>query len=185
MSLIKTDKGFTLIEVLVAVVIVSVGLLGLASLQIIARQGNYESFQRAQALAIAHAAVDRMKVNVNMLDRYQNDGNPIGASSIAVEPLNCTATDAVAGCETAITDHDLWELEQLLDSADSIISARMCITHQPDASAAGNIRVVIAWRGLAESLIPADELDDCGKTAIDNTFLKQVVVDSYVHVNNT
>ncbi len=56
-------RGFTLIEVLVAVVILSVGLLGLAGLQISGLRNNQEAYLRSQATIIAQDILERMRAN--------------------------------------------------------------------------------------------------------------------------
>lgn len=56
-------KGFTLVEVLVALVILSVGLLGVAGMQISSMQGNHNAFLRSQALQYAYEMLDMMRAN--------------------------------------------------------------------------------------------------------------------------
>src|SRR4051812_34767512 len=56
-------KGFTMIEVLVSLFIVTLGLLGLAALQAKAQQAELESYQRAQALVLVQDMVDRINAN--------------------------------------------------------------------------------------------------------------------------
>jgi type IV pilus assembly protein PilV len=56
-------KGFTLIEVLVSVVVFSIGLIGLASLQTISLKHNNTSYMRSQAILLAQDIADRMRAN--------------------------------------------------------------------------------------------------------------------------
>lgn len=53
----------TLIEVLVTLVIISVGLLGIAALQLTTVRNNYDAFVRAQAAVLASDMLDRMRAN--------------------------------------------------------------------------------------------------------------------------
>jgi len=55
--------GMTLIEVLVAVVVISIGLLGVAALQITSLRDNYSASLRTQASALAEDILDRMRAN--------------------------------------------------------------------------------------------------------------------------
>lgn len=57
------DGGFTLVEVLVALLVLSIGLLGLAALQSTALQFNTDSYQRTQATLLAYDILDRMRLN--------------------------------------------------------------------------------------------------------------------------
>jgi type IV pilus assembly protein PilV len=65
--------GFTLIEVLVALLVVSVGLLGVAALHSVSLRNNYDALMRSHASALAGDIADRMRVNraeVNVTSDY-------------------------------------------------------------------------------------------------------------------
>ena len=57
------QSGMTLVEVLVTLVIVSVGLLGIAALQLTTLKGNQEANVRSQASVLASYIIDRMRAN--------------------------------------------------------------------------------------------------------------------------
>lgn len=59
----RSARGLTLIEILVAVLVVSVGLLGLAGLQAGALQQNHAAYTRTQVSNLAADIVDRMRAN--------------------------------------------------------------------------------------------------------------------------
>ncbi len=59
----RRDGGFSLIEVLVALVVLSVGLLGLAALQSTATQFNASAYVRSQATILAYDMADRIRAN--------------------------------------------------------------------------------------------------------------------------
>tara|TARA_R110001583_G_scaffold184037_2_gene343059 strand:+ start:45827 stop:46291 length:465 start_codon:yes stop_codon:yes gene_type:complete len=59
----KAQSGFTLIEVLVSVLVLSIGLLGMAALQINAMKNNQSSFQRTQAVMLSYFMLDAMRAN--------------------------------------------------------------------------------------------------------------------------
>ena len=61
----RSAGGMTLVEVLVTLVIISVGLLGLAALQLTSLKGNQEAYARSQASALAGFILDRMRANPN------------------------------------------------------------------------------------------------------------------------
>lgn len=64
------SDGMTLIEVLVTLVIISVGLLGVAALQLTTVRNNYDSFVRSQAAMLASDMLDRMRANRNRVAQY-------------------------------------------------------------------------------------------------------------------
>jgi len=61
----KISDGFTLIEILIAVVILSIGLLGMAGIQIKGLRGTTSSNQRSQAALLANDIAERIHVNTN------------------------------------------------------------------------------------------------------------------------
>lgn len=56
----ETSRGFTLLEALIAVVILSVGLLGVAAMQLKSLQFSQNSYQRSVAISQANDAVERL-----------------------------------------------------------------------------------------------------------------------------
>jgi type IV pilus assembly protein PilV len=56
-------RGFSLIEVLVSIVVLSVGLLGVAALQVTGLRVGQSSFYRAQAAQFATDMADRLRAN--------------------------------------------------------------------------------------------------------------------------
>lgn len=60
---IRRTCGFTLIEVLVAVLILSIGLLGLAELQVVGLRNNFSAYLRSQATQLTYDIAERMRAN--------------------------------------------------------------------------------------------------------------------------
>ncbi|MDT8386408.1 MAG: type IV pilus modification protein PilV [Thiogranum sp.] len=56
-------NGFTLLEVLIALIVLSIGLLGLASLQANGLKHNHSAYLRSQAVTYAYDIIDRMRAN--------------------------------------------------------------------------------------------------------------------------
>jgi type IV pilus assembly protein PilV len=88
----RHSTGMTLIEVLVTLVIISVGLLGVAALQLTTVRNNYDAFTRSQAAVLASDMLDRIRANRE--DAYDNlyngagYGNPITGATIPVADIN-------------------------------------------------------------------------------------------------
>ncbi|MEX2496947.1 MAG: type IV pilus modification protein PilV [Woeseia sp.] len=57
------SRGLTLVEILIALLILSIGLLGLAGLQTMSLKFNTSSYYRTQATALAYDLADRMRAN--------------------------------------------------------------------------------------------------------------------------
>jgi type IV pilus assembly protein PilV len=95
------QAGFTLIEVLVSVIILSIGLVGVAGLQAISLRNNQSAFMRSQATALAYDMADRMRSNV--LSATTGLYDPTAAATTS----GCTST---SGCsEQQLAENDLAE----------------------------------------------------------------------------
>lgn len=56
-------RGFTLVEVLVSLVILSIGLLGIAKLMLLSSHSNDSAYLRSQATGLAYEMLDYMRAN--------------------------------------------------------------------------------------------------------------------------
>ena len=61
----KAQRGVSLLEVLITVLVLSVGLLGLAALQATGTKFNHGAYLRTQATALAYEMSDRMRTEVD------------------------------------------------------------------------------------------------------------------------
>lgn len=59
----SAQRGMSLVEVLVTLVLISVGLLGVAALQVTSLKSNQESYARSQASALASDIMERIRAN--------------------------------------------------------------------------------------------------------------------------
>jgi len=92
--------GFTLIEVLVAMVVLSGGLLGLAALQATTLASNQIAYNHSQATQLTYDMADRMRVNVADAKLLANStyirimpNVAISQNDCMVVSLTCTAAD--------------------------------------------------------------------------------------------
>jgi len=85
----KTQRGTTLIEVLVALVVLSVGLLGIAALQMTSLRNNRGAHLRSQAQVLAYDIADRMRANrdVALANAYviTMTGTPAGTGLVLTD----------------------------------------------------------------------------------------------------
>jgi type IV pilus assembly protein PilV len=66
----RFQRGVTLLEVLITIVVLSIGLLGYAGLQTMSLKNNTSAFQRSQATLLTYDIVDRMRANKPNLASY-------------------------------------------------------------------------------------------------------------------
>lgn len=85
------QNGFTLIEVLVTLVIMAVGMLGLAGMQATSLKNTESSYQRSQATQMAYDMLDRMRANKAGVDSGSYDSiTTTAASGSDCESAVCT-----------------------------------------------------------------------------------------------
>ena len=92
---IKGSRGFTLIEVLVSVLVLAIGLLGLASLQANSMKHNHNAYLRSQATVLAYDIIDRMRANISTAEagNYDTAGSDTPSGSTNCQTGSCSATD--------------------------------------------------------------------------------------------
>ena len=101
--------GFSLIEVLISLIILSVGLLGIAAMVSESLKSKDSSYYRSQALDYAAAIVDRMRANRAMATANAYDVNFGGTGSNAGAPAdNCTTTKC-SSSQLASVDLAEWQ----------------------------------------------------------------------------
>lgn len=81
--MIRQQRGFTLIEVLVAILIVAVGILGVAGMQVVSLQQNRNALLRDQALQLGNDILDRMRANA------LTDYATVELTDVPPSSLNC------------------------------------------------------------------------------------------------
>jgi type IV pilus assembly protein PilV len=93
----KPQSGFTLIEVLITMVLLAVGLLGLAALQAKALQNNQNSYYRSQATQFAYDIADRIRANkveaANVTSKYSMTVTDARAKSACTTTVGCSSID--------------------------------------------------------------------------------------------
>lgn len=83
----QKQAGFTLIEVMVSVVVLAIGLLGLAGLQATTMRFNSSAYLRSQATSLAYDIADRMRANATVA-RNGNYSIAVGAAAPAGNTLD-------------------------------------------------------------------------------------------------
>ena len=163
----KREQGVTLLEVLVTIIIVTIGLLGLAGLQVRIQAAEIESYQRVQALVLLQDMVDRLSANRKQAVSYVTSGVGTGGSID-----DCTAYTAAAD----IYRRDLCEWNNALlgasenigtcTSADksgcvgAMAGGRGCISN-PVTTMPYEFIVSVAWQGLTPTAVPT--ASTCGQ----------------------
>ena len=152
------ERGFTMVEVLVTILILTIGLLGLAGMLSKAFSAESESYQRAQAAIFLNDMVDRISANRLTAKCFaQSYGS--GVTSITA----CINLPGVSGAAMDSATLGIQDIQtQLLGSAETTssgatkvggaLNARACILQ--DTGDATIYDLAVAWQGLAPTVAP-------------------------------
>ena len=66
----QSQLGVTLVEAMIALLVISIGLLGIASLQITAMNQNTSALNHSQAVWTAYNMSDRIRANISEFNNY-------------------------------------------------------------------------------------------------------------------
>ena len=100
----KRQTGFSLIEVMVAALILSSAILGVAGLQMVAMKGTQQSYMKQQAMGVVHNIIERMRANRDaVIDK-----------DYLVDSTTFDCTTALPDCSTAnCTSLEIAEMDHL------------------------------------------------------------------------
>lgn len=146
---IRTQSGASLVEVMVAVMVLAVGLLGVGAMQAVALRNGQSSLERTQAVIQSYAILDLVRANrANAVAGYYNTGNDPLCSAAAVDP------DDPAGEQAAGADVNTWlsSLKTAMGSGADDTTTCGAINCAPNDVGGATCTVTIQWddsRGTA------------------------------------
>lgn len=150
MHVMSRQRGFSLIEVLVAVLIFSIGLLGLASLMIMSTRSDQAAYMRTQVAFLAQSMADRMSANpVGVWNGNYNTTYPNTTTQ------TCDATTGCSPANLANYDQQMWsaQLNTFLPNPSAQITCTNPTAYTPSTSQlnlrppyGGNCYMTIQWQ---------------------------------------
>lgn len=157
-------------EVLIALLLLSVGIFNLAGLQSAAKKANYIVLQRTTALMLARDMAGKLRANRASVSSYLSSPSGVGGGTLSRPAQECIESSSCLGGQMA--EHDLWLWERALDGANErrpvlggdhntggLVSPTGCISG-PASAATGTYTITIAWRGLSK--LTNVSADNCG-----------------------
>jgi len=178
--IVKKHGGIGLIEVLISVLVISVGVMGLIGTQVTAKRAARDAVQRSTATTAAQDIVERMRTNGGQLVAYVTPANGLGGGTIASVAKECISSIDI--CSPAdLAAYDLYQWEQALDGAGEIRNllsvGGLLLPTGCVANDDGMVTVAVAWRGMNATINPIST--DCGEGLSrygDNDEYRQVLV---------
>ena len=101
------NNGFTLIEVLIAMLVLAIGLLGVAALQFQGMKYNTDAYFRSQINFLVYDIADRMRLNQSNAAEYA--ANLTDYEVETTEPTGCTQTGT--GAVGRANDLACWKVQ--------------------------------------------------------------------------
>ena len=150
----KHTNGFTMIELMVAILVLAIGLLGLAGLQVTGLRSNHNAYLRTQATILAQDMADRMRQSQQRnpaLTQAQNQAQNL-ANLAAYLGSETTDDCSIKNCTSAqMAGYDLAKWHQALrdwlpDGAGVITNAGAVFT------------VSVTWNEYEEADTPANSV---------------------------
>lgn len=160
---ILASKGFTLVEIVVSLMVISVGLLGLAGLQVNSMKQNMDAYLKSTAAILANDMADRMRANLNAVQSGQyGSKNKLSAYTLNNQcaggglssQSNSTVIVSSAICDDeAVAENDLFEWRQSLQTLLPDAIGQVCRTSYPGSDKQnlncdniGNVMVIsVSW----------------------------------------
>ena len=171
------EGGVSLIEALITVFVLSIGMLGMASLQARAQQAELESYQRSQALLLLDDITNRISANRDFVECYTQDDST--ATTLLYFGTSTPTALVDSGCDV-LAGQDLQAWNDLLNGAaetlagasvGAVLGARGCIQN---LGVDRYIEISVAWQGqLPVTPPPATVL--CGKGLYGDDAFRRVV----------
>jgi len=167
----RYSRGVTMLEVLIAIFILTIGLLGVAGMQVQMQNAELEAYQRAQAIVLLQDMVDRVNSN------RKNAANYVTAS-----PLGTASTiDCAAPATVAEKDQCAWHAA-LLGAAETsggsqlgaMNGARGCISN-PVVTMPRQVIVAVAWQGVSPTATPAQTACGQNEYGADDRFRRAMI----------
>lgn len=170
-ALRRSSLGVSMLEVLIAIGLLTVGLLGVAQLQFQMQTAELEAYQRTQAIVLLQDMVDRINANRKNAADYATTA-PLGTAST----VDCSAPATLAQ-----RDQCDWHAA-LLGSNESrggtqlgaMTGARGCVSN-PVTIMPRQVVVSVAWQGVSPTAAPG--ATNCGQGAYgtDDRFRRALV----------
>ena len=188
-----SNKGFTLIEVLVALFILSTGILGAVAMQASAKKGSFDAMQRSMASSLAQDIVERMRGNDTdptngILNGYNGSAYGLGELVHLSDNQRCNSSATLCTSEQLRTN-DLYEWELSLRGANvrngnvnngGLVGVVGCINHSN-----GNVTIAISWEGREETSDGATNNvgfgQNCGSSTISTNKRRQITINAFIH----
>lgn len=167
----RLHRGVSMLEVLLAIGLLTVGLLGVAQLQFQMQTAELEAYQRTQAIVLLQDMVDRINANRRHAAEYATAA-PLGTAST----IDCTAPATLAERDQCDWHAALLGANETRGGAQlgAMTGARGCISN-PVTAMPRQVIVSVAWQGVSPTAAPGATACGQGVYGSDDRFRRAMV----------
>lgn len=144
----RAERGVSLIEVMVAILIFSIGMLGLAMLQLKGAQYTRESGSRTTAINLARSLAESMRANPDGALPISGDSAYLYDGSTAYTSADCASTSLATPAAIAKRDLACWQLA-LARSLPKPTDSSMKLATVTKNATLGTLVITVSWAGVA------------------------------------
>jgi len=148
-----------MLEVLVTLVILSIGLLGLSGLQMRLQMSEVEAYQRAQALILLEDMANRIAINRSNAANYVT-ASPLGTNNICTYN-NASTRQVQDSCQWSGALKGAGETSSG-SNVGAMVGGRGCV----ESLGSNEYMVTVAWQGLSPVSAPPSSVA-CGANSYD------------------
>jgi type IV pilus assembly protein PilV len=138
------QSGFTMVEVLVALVVLAIGLLGIAALYLNSLQAGRTAIYRTEAVNLAADLADRIRMNRTAQAAYD-----VAFTGVKVPVAACATTGGCTDIELATTDLAVWKGEIALRLPEG--EGQVVFTAPPGVGEPASYVVTVRWTEVGEA----------------------------------
>lgn len=115
---LKTSTGFTLLEVMIAMVIFSIGLLGLAGIQAVALKNNNSAYTRTVSMQLAYNMADVLRASTDNEGNVNSIYDAVTTAIPGSAPTSCIQKDGAGApdcTDTVLANFEIYHWKKRIE----------------------------------------------------------------------
>jgi type IV pilus assembly protein PilV len=148
---VSAARGFSLIEILITLIVLSVGLLGLVALHVEGLRSSRSAYLRTKAIGFASDMADRMRANRSaaVAGGYIATAGDRGSNRDCADDTAGAPTQVCAPADMAA--HDIWLWKNALEDPRNGLPGPGTGEMTSDGAAQPTYLIVVAWNEAGHS----------------------------------
>ncbi|MEO0971671.1 MAG: type IV pilus modification protein PilV [Pseudomonadota bacterium] len=153
----RRQQGLSLIEVLVTLVVISIGMLGIAALYVESLRVGYTALSRTRAVSLAADMADRIRGNGAGEEFYTADA----AAASNTAPFACAQTGGAPAADCTADElaaYDVWQWKTLIGNSSSASAQQLGLPggvgtiEYDNTTAPSTFTITVSWQERDEAL---------------------------------